>query len=143
MSNAELNQLEREVEAARQRVSNDLARLRSPATMADFKGEIRREAYGTKDALVGKATQAAKDTAQDIFTDIKRRAAANRATALAIGAGVAWHLIRKPAISSFLIGLGLVSLMKTTPSQSEDFAEGVARHAKSFAAAVEDKAQEW
>jgi hypothetical protein len=143
MSDVELNALEREVEESRGRVSSDLARLRSPAVLSEFKQEAWREARGTKDELLGQARDSVQNTAQDVFTDIKRRAAANPAAALAIGAGVMWHLVRKPPISSLLIGVGVVSLMKTKPSETEDFAEGVATQAHDLATAVKNKAQEW
>ena len=143
MSDAELNTLEREVEAARSRVSSDLARLRSPAVLSEFKQEAWREARGTKDELLGQAKDAVQNAAQGVFTDIKRRAAANPAAALAIGAGVMWHLVRKPPISSFLIGVGVLSLMKTQSSESGDFTEGLAAQANDFTTALKDKAQDW
>jgi hypothetical protein len=47
---------------------------------------------------------------------LKKRAAANPAAALAIGAGVGWRLARHAPISAILIGLGVVGLMKTSPT---------------------------
>jgi hypothetical protein len=143
MSDAQLSALEREVQAARGRVSSDLARLRSPAVLSEFKQEVWREARGTKDELLGQAKDSVQNAAQGVFTDIKRRAAANPAAALAIGAGVMWHLVRKPPISSLLIGVGVLSLMKTQPSETGDFAEGVSAQAHDLATAVKDKAEEW
>ena len=48
MSAADLNALERDVEAARARFADDLARLRSPANHARFKDDLLAEARETK-----------------------------------------------------------------------------------------------
>ena len=45
MSEAELNQLERDVEQARVRFTADLARMRSPSIYADFKDEVVAESW--------------------------------------------------------------------------------------------------
>src|SRR5258708_7252409 len=89
MSDAKLNALERDVEQARARFADDLARLRSPSTLARFKDDAWAEARDTKDELVGKTKEAAKDGAQRLFTELQERAAANPVAALAIGAGFA------------------------------------------------------
>ena len=47
MSAADLNALERDVEAARARFADDLARLRSPANLARFKDDLWAEARET------------------------------------------------------------------------------------------------
>ena len=49
------------------------------------------------------------------------RAAANPAAALAIGAGLAWRIAHRPPIASLLVGIGLVSLMRTSPSQKSPY----------------------
>jgi hypothetical protein len=86
-STAELISLEREVEVTRERVAGDLARLRSPATLSEFKRELWTEARESKDQIVESATNYVEDTVQNVLSDIKGRAAANPAAALAIGAG--------------------------------------------------------
>jgi hypothetical protein len=116
MSAADLNALERDVEAARARFADDLARLRSPANLARFKDDLWAEARETKDELLGKGKQAAKDAAQRLLTELKERAAANPASALAIGAGLAWRLFNRPPIATALVGIGLYGLLRTTPS---------------------------
>jgi len=68
MSQADLNALERNVEQARARFANDLARLRSPVNLARFKDELWAEARETKDELVEKTKEAAKDGAQRVLT---------------------------------------------------------------------------
>jgi hypothetical protein len=111
-------QLEREVEAARAKLANDLTVLRSPETAADFTQALKQEAKSGLDATI-----------QSIIEDVKGRAAANPAAALAIGAGLAWRLIRHPPIATALIGAGLVSLFRT-PTQARNGA-GYLSHAKS------------
>jgi hypothetical protein len=142
MSQAELNQLEHEVEQARERFTADLARLRSPAIYADFKDDVLAEVRHSKDELVEKTTQAAKDKANRVFSEIKERAAANPAAALAIGAGLAWHLARHPPITSLLVGWGLVSLLRTNPKSPAAGAEIFTR-AGEVASSVRDKVEQW
>jgi hypothetical protein len=143
MSKAELNDLERDVEIARERVAGDLARLRSPAALAEFKNELWTEARQSKEQIVEKTTDLFKDTVRGVVSDIKGRAAANPAAALAIGAGLAWQLLRRPPIASLLVGAGVVGLMKTSPARNTDFAAGLAAQAGDVAATVKEQVQEW
>jgi hypothetical protein len=126
---SELNQLERDVEQARQKLVTDLARLRSPEAMSSF-----------KDDVIGQTREAARTTAEQWLDDLKRRAVANPVAALAIGAGIAWRLARHPPIASVLVGLGVVGLMRTNPQQgSPDYA----RRAAELAAAAQGKLEHW
>jgi len=161
MSDAELNALERDVELARARFADDLARLRSPSTLARFKDDAWAEARDTKDELVDKTKEAAKDGAQRLFTELKERAAANPVAALAIGAGLAWRLVQRPPIATLLVGAGVVGLLRTSPSRNaapymglhdEDprllsrygaSEPGLAARAGELADAVKDKVQDW
>ena len=102
MTTLELDRLEEDVAKARERVVADVARLRSPAAMAEFKADIGHTF---------------SDTAQRTFDGLKSRAAANPAAVLAIGAGLAWRFARRPPIASLLVGVGLTSLLRTN-SQS-------------------------
>jgi hypothetical protein len=163
MSQTELDQLERDVETARDRVTQDLERLRSPSTLSDFKDGIRTEAYAFRDDLVDKAaayrddlvdkatayrddfvdktTNAVRDRAQGLLADIKARAAANPLAALAIGAGLAWRLLHKPPIATILVGGGLVGLLKTDPRHPAMGAELVPQ-ARDLAIAARDQARD-
>jgi hypothetical protein len=141
MSEAELNQLERDVEQARARFTADLARMRSPAIYADFKDELVAEVRQAKDELVEKTTDAATERAHGVLAEIKDRAAANPAAALAIGAGLAWHLARHPPVTSVLVGLGLMSLWRTNPQRPSRGAELVTR-ATEIAGSVKDKVEQ-
>jgi hypothetical protein len=105
MSEADLNALEREVELSRARFAHDLARLRSPHTLAEFKEELWAQARATKDGVV---------------SDLKARAAANPAALAAIAAGVAWRLFHRPPIATALVGLGLLSLLRTAPERPDE-----------------------
>jgi hypothetical protein len=117
MSAIDLNALERDVERSRQKLASDLARLRSSDTLASFKDILWEEARNAKVEVIEKTTEAAKDTAQRLFYDLKERAIANPAATLAIGAGLAWRLARQPPIATLLVGIGLASLLRTSPSQ--------------------------
>ena len=139
MSEAELNVLERDVEQARARFAGDLARLRSPATLSNFQDDIWARASETKDDLVEKAKEAATDGVQRLVSDLKEKAAANPAAALAIGAGLAWRLVHRPPIASLLVGIGLFSLWRTTPSEGE----GLVPRAADLAGQVKETLQEW
>jgi hypothetical protein len=101
MSTLKLDRLEEDVAKARERVVADVARLRSPTAMAEFKADIG---------------QTFSDSAQRTFDGLKSRAAANPAAVLAIGAGLAWRFARRPPIASVLVGIGLASLFRTSPA---------------------------
>jgi len=105
MSAAELNALERDVEQARARFADDLARLRSPTNLARLKNDLWADVRETKDELVDKAKDAAKDGAQRLAAELKARAAANPLATIAIGAGLAWRLVHRPPIATVLVGL--------------------------------------
>jgi hypothetical protein len=101
MTTLELDRLEEDVAKARERVVADVARLRSPAAMAEFKADIGHTF---------------SDSAHRTMEGLKARAAANPAAVLAIGAGLLWRFARRPPIASALIGVGLASLMRTNAS---------------------------
>jgi len=113
---ASIRECEREVERARTKLAGNLAALRSPATFSAFADDIQQEARGTKDMLIGKVQSSVRSSATDLLEDLKSKAAANPAAALAIAAGIAWRLIRHPPIATGLVGLGLYGLLKTPSS---------------------------
>src|SRR5262245_2415988 len=104
MSEGDLNTLEREVELTRAKFADDLARLRSPHNLAEFKEDLWAHARETKNG---------------ILADLKARAAANPAAVAAVAAGVAWRLFHRPPIATALVGLGLFSLLRTTPQHTD------------------------
>jgi hypothetical protein len=117
MSEAVLNALERDVEQARGKFATDLARLRSPANLSRFKDDLWADAREVKDEVIDKAKEAAQDGAQRFLGELKARVAANPLATMAIGAGLAWRLVHRPPIATVLIGLGLIGLARTAPSQ--------------------------
>jgi hypothetical protein len=102
MTELSLQDHEREVVHARAKLAGDLAILRSPKTLSAFTNDLQHEAKST-----------AQSTFNGLFEDLKAKAAANPAAALAIGAGVAWRLIHNPPIAGALVGVGLFSLWRT------------------------------
>ncbi len=148
MMSASLHQLEQDVETARRKLTSDLATLRAPATVSEFTEGLKNEAYDVKDALIDKAKSSAHTMLEEFVDDLKGKAAANPAAALAIAAGVAWQMIRRPPIASALVGLGLVSLWRTSPvvsnKQTADYlseAKGrLAEQASDLAGAIKDEA---
>jgi gas vesicle protein len=159
MSAAELNALERDVEQARAKFANDLLRLRSPANLTRLKNDLWADVRETKDEVVDKAKDAAQDGAQRLVAELKARAAANPLATIAIGAGLAWRLVHRPPIATVLVGLGLIGLARTTPSQraSQPYmmrlidedpilqrrGGDLASHAEALADAAKEKVQDW
>jgi hypothetical protein len=112
-----LRQCEREVERARSKLASDLAELRAPQTFSSFTDDLKRDALETKDALVDQVKETAQSKFADLIEDVKARAAANPAATLAIGAGIAWRLLRHPPIATALIAAGIYSLWRTNGYQ--------------------------
>jgi hypothetical protein len=141
MTDASLQEREREVERSRAKLTQDLAALCSPETFAAFTDGLKQQALGTKDV---------------VWEKLKARAASNPAAVIAIGAGLAWRVLQRPPIASALIGVGLYSLWKTQPKtgydatgrrlgyveQSKEILKEQAGQAFSAAADIAGKAQE-
>jgi len=141
----EVERCELEARSARQRLERDLDVLRSPATVETLKQTIADEASRMKDSVLEDVTARARSTVTSLVEDIKGRATANPSAAVAIAAGVALHLIRRPPITAALISLGLYSLFRTRPvtdsglSQAkENFAKQVSKVASSTQEAAMD-----
>jgi len=130
MTEPSLSVLEREVEAARATLASDLSTLRSPSTTEEFTETLKREAIDAKDALVEKAKAGVQSSIESLIEEAKARAAANPAAALAIGAGIAWRLLRHPPVTSLLVGAGLLSLFRTKPEHSYGTSMDYLSHAK-------------
>jgi hypothetical protein len=128
----DLELLERDIEEARARLARDLDRLRSSETISHFKSDLLAQASETKDQLVGKAKESVGAGMQDLWRELKARAAANPAAALALGAGLAWRLVQRPPVASALVGIGLVSLWRTDPRYPAPGADLAARSAELF-----------
>jgi hypothetical protein len=142
MTTGELNRLEREVEDARNRLTADLDRLRAPDTVSSFKSDLVNEARNAKDEWIGKTQDAARDGAWRMFEEVKNRAAANPIATAAIGAGLLWHLVRHPPITSLLVGAGVFSLIRTNPQQPSGAADMISQ-AGDVARSVTEKVSDW
>jgi hypothetical protein len=142
MSDGELNRLELEVEDARARLAADLNRLRAPETFAEFKRTFVDEVNHSKDEWIEQGKAIATDRARHLLDDLKSRAAANPVAAAAIGAGLLWHLTRRPPITSLLVGAGVFSLLRTDPRQPSSIAPVVAQ-AQRVSEATSEKLSEW
>jgi hypothetical protein len=125
-----LDLLERDLQETRERLARDLDRLRSTETISGFKADLLAQVSETKDELVGKAKASVTAGMQDIWGELKARAAANPAAALALGAGLAWRLLHRPPVASALVGLGLISLWRTDPQYPAPGADLAARSAE-------------
>jgi methyl-accepting chemotaxis protein len=125
---ASLERCERDVEAARARLAADLQILSQPETVQSFTRAVKIELMSAKDAAIESAKSSASRTISDTVDALKSKAAANPAALLAIGAGVAWHVLRHPPIVTALVGAGLFSLLKTNaptlPHNADFVAEG-------------------
>ena len=124
-----VRQCERDVEAARAKLADDLAVLRSPATVASFTESLKDAALDSKDAVIEQTKDAVRSKVSSFVDELKAKAAANPAAALTIGAGIAWHVVRHPPIATALIGAGLYSLWRSqaVPSNTDYLAHGKER----------------
>jgi hypothetical protein len=87
MSEPNLSELERDVEAARVRLAGDLSVLRSPTTLSRFGEDLKRDAIEQKDALLQTARSTIQSTVLGWVDGLKARAAANPAAVLLKAAG--------------------------------------------------------
>jgi hypothetical protein len=146
MTESELERLERDVEQARKRLTEDIALLRHPFALSELKRDLMSRAVRTKDDLIHQTTSAALTRAQQFLADIKSRDAANPAAVLAIVAGLAWRLARHPPISSILVGLGIAGLLKADPTRGPSpvtvRATELANSASDLAGKVAEEAQQ-
>src|ERR1700744_100007 len=85
-SMSEVDALERDVEAARARLVNRVAQLKSPPISA-VKDELVADATEYKDEMIDSAKEKITGAIDAFVADVKRRAAANPAAVAAIGAG--------------------------------------------------------
>jgi hypothetical protein len=137
----DLNLLEHDLQETRARLARDLDRLRSTETISGFKADLLAQASQTKDELVGKAKDSVSASVRDLWSEMKARAAANPAAALALGAGLAWRLMQRPPIASALVGIGLLSLWRTDPRRPAPGANLAARSAE-FLETAKGKAED-
>ena len=142
MPQPKLDRLEGDVREARRRLKSDLEVLRAPETFSSFKEDVIGEARQSRDDIVANVQEAAANRAERLVADIKARAAANPVAVGAIAAGVAWRVLRKPPITTMLVGYGLISLWRTKPGQPAPGAETVYR-AADMAIEAKEQVEQW
>ena len=76
-----VRQYEQEVEAARAKLADDLATLRSPSALGSLKESLKGSALDAKDAMVEQAKDALQTRFDGLVEDLKAKAAANPAAA--------------------------------------------------------------
>ncbi len=116
----DLRRLEREAEAARARLHETIAEIKDPRTIDNAKLEMKHRAEEVKDQIVD-YIKGAKDNAlesgraqgNEFSRKLQRTAIENPLSVALIGAGIGWHLYKKPPITTALIGAGLWQLMKS------------------------------
>ena len=108
-----LQELERDVEATRARLTRNLRTLRSPTARDELTEALKREALAMTDDMVDRTKAAAQTRASQWVDDLKARAAENPFAVLAIAAGIGWRLMRDPPIATALVGAGLFSLWRS------------------------------
>ena len=120
-----LDELERDVERARARLSGKLARLRDPATISHAKADLMAQAHDYRHRLVESVGGAANEGAQSLGDLLRQRAQENPAALAAIGAGVLWRLWKRPPVATLLVGAGLASLLAGRGEEGRAPAEGL------------------
>jgi hypothetical protein len=142
MPHAQLDRLECDVRGARRRLKSDLEVLRAPETFSSFKEEVLGEIRQSRDDIIANVKEAATGRVERLIADIKERAAANPVAVGAIAAGVGWRILRKPPITTMLVGYGLISLWRTKPGQPGPGAETVYR-AADMAIEAKEQVEHW
>lgn len=142
MARAELDRLEGEVHEARQRLKSNLEVLGAPGTFSSFKDEVVAEARHSGNDAIANAKAGATNWSEHLIAEIKERASANPVAVAAIAAGIGWRILRKPPITTILVGYGLYSLFQTQPGRLAPGAETVYRAADT-AVAAKEQVQQW
>lgn len=123
VADSELRRLEREAEATRARLRSTIADIKDPRTAEQAKQEVKDQAIkikdelvdyvtGAKDDAVGRVRQTAQDRTSEFSRRLQRTAVENPIPVLLIGAGLGWHLYKKPPITTALLAAGAYGLIK-------------------------------
>ena len=120
-----LDELERDVERARTRLANDIARLRDPGAISHAKADLMARANDYKDLLTEKITAAASERSYGLTDALRQRAQDNPVAVAVMGAGLAWRLWKRPPIATLLLGAGLASLLAGRGEEGRPPPEGL------------------
>ncbi|MDB5650737.1 MAG: hypothetical protein JWL62_2257 [Hyphomicrobiales bacterium] len=129
----DLRRLEREAETARARLQQTIADIKDPKTVENAKREAADQAEKLKDQVVSYIREA-KDNALGNMRDtstrqtsefsrkLQRTAIENPIPVLLIGAGIGWHLYRKPPVTTALLAAGIYGLAKNWNGAADEHA---------------------
>jgi ElaB/YqjD/DUF883 family membrane-anchored ribosome-binding protein len=125
----DLRRLEREAEAARARLHETIAEIKDPRTIDNAKLEMKHRAEEVKDQIVDyikgakeNALESGRQQGNEFSRKLQRTAIENPLSVALIGAGIGWHLYKKPPITTALIGAGIWQLMKSWDNSPNDAA---------------------
>lgn len=141
-----LDRLEREVEHARARLADDLARLRDPSTIARAKSELKTQATHYKDRIVSSAKESAAEQGDGWRDMLMEKARDNPTAVAAIAAGIGWHLYKHPPITLLLVGGGLASLFAGRGDEHHPTSDGFMGRVQGFnrtTHSMTETASEW
>ena len=125
MTQTDLNHLERNVEDARERLSGDLQRLRSPATLSGFKDALWAEADESRGQLIAKT----KGTVDELAAKTKEGAGEIVARAGEIAGSVKERVERWSADTGQTIG-HVADAAKTLPDRGTETLYGIVQDAE-------------
>jgi hypothetical protein len=129
----DLRYLEHEAEVARARLQQTIADIKDPKTVENAKREAMDQAERLKDQVVGYIKDA-KDNAlgqmretstrqtSEFSRKLQRTAIENPIPVLLIGAGIGWHLYRKPPITTALLAAGVYGLARNWNGAADEHA---------------------
>ena len=103
---------------------------------------VPTEVRSSKDEWIDQGKAIATDRMRQVVDDLKSRVAANPLAAAAIGAGLLWHLSRRPPITSLLIGAGVFGLLRSDPRQPSAIEPWVSR-ARDAGEVASEKVSQW
>ncbi len=125
----DLRRLEREAELARARLRHTLAQIKDPDTLENAKQELKDRADDMKEQVLGYIRGARDEVVEtglsrsNIFSrKLQRTAIENPLPVLLIGAGLGWHLYKKPPITAALLGAGVYGLMRNWDNKADEHA---------------------
>jgi hypothetical protein len=122
-ADSDLQRLEREAEHARARLQVTIAEIKDPQTIENAKKEVTDHAVklkdqvvdyimGAKDDALGQMRDTRQRQTSEFSRKLQRTAIENPIPVLLIGAGIGWHLYKKPPITTALLAAGAYGLVK-------------------------------
>lgn len=130
-ADSDLQRLERDAEQARARLQVTIAEIKDPQTIANAKSEVTTEVMklkdqvvdyirGAKDDALGQMQDARQRQTSEFSRKLQRTAVENPIPVLLIGAGIGWHLYKKPPVTTALLAAGVYGLMKNWNGSADE-----------------------